>query len=49
MEHSYFSMTVNSSVPKFTFRSKMFEKVTCYFSFSNLEFNSEWTYNKIIF
>lgn len=38
MEDSCFSMTVDSSVPKFAFRSKMFEKVTCYFSFSNLEF-----------
>lgn len=49
MEHSHFSMTVNSSVLKFALRSKMFEKITCYFSFSNLEFYSELTYKKIVF
>lgn len=35
--------------PKFAFKNKMFEKVTCNFSFSNLEFYSELTYNKISF
>lgn len=35
MEHSCFSMAVDSSVLKFVFRSKMFEKVTCCFSLSN--------------
>lgn len=49
MDHSYFSMTVDCSVPKLEFRGKMFEKVICYFSFSNLECCSELTYNEIIF
>lgn len=37
MEHSCFSMALNSSVLKFVSRSKMFEKVTCCFSLWNLE------------
>lgn len=48
MEHSCFSMAVDSSVLKFVFRSEMCEKVTRCFSLSNLEFCSGLTY-KIIF
>lgn len=48
MEHSCFSIAVDSSVFRFVFRSEMCEKVTCCFSLSNLEFYSELPY-KIIF
>lgn len=47
VEHC-FSRAVDSSVLKFVFRSKIFEKVTCCFSLFSLEFYSELTY-KIIF
>lgn len=45
VELSYFSVTIDSPVPKFA----LLEKVACYFSFFGLEFYCELTQKKIIF